>query len=105
MNINELFENIQNVFSDEIHGEYLLLGNVIIWSYKITEENDEENFLNDDDDEFYDFESMSSEEILQEEYQEEFDKLQEFLDGIEEIDNWKFSDSEIVDNVISFKIF
>jgi len=107
MNINELFETIQDEFSpEEINGEYLLHGNVIIWSYNITENSEELHFLNeDDDDEMFSFEASSSEELLQEAYQEDFNKLQEFLDGIEEIDNWTFSDSEVVDDVIIFKIF
>ena len=107
MNINELYESIQDKFiEDDIHGEFLLFGNLIIWSYKITEENDEKNYLNDEDEnEIYNFESMSSEELLQEAYQEDYENLQEFLDDIGEIDNWEFSNSEIIDNIITFKIF
>jgi len=107
MNINELFETIQNEFHpEELHGEYLLHGNVIIWSYNLTDDSEGTNYLNeDDDDEPFDFETTSLEELLQEAYQVDFDKLQEFLDNIEEVDNWTFSDSEIVDDVIVFKIF
>jgi len=107
MNISELFETIQDEFnSEDINGEFLLFGNVIIWSYNLTEDSEEITFLNEDDEEeIFSFEATSSEELLQEGYQEDFDKLQEFLDGIEESDNWTFSDSEIVDDVITFKIF
>jgi len=107
MNINELYEVIQNeLFPDELNGEFLLHGNVIIWSYNLTEDTEELTFLNEDDEEeTFSFEATTSEELLQEAYQEDFNKLQEFLDNIEETDNWTISDSEIVDDVIIFKIF
>lgn len=107
MNISELFETIQDEFDvEDINGEYLLFGNVIIWSYNITENSEEQHFINEDDDEeeMFSFEASSSEELLEEAYQEDFNKLQEFLDRIEETD-WTFSDSEIIDDVITFKIF
>jgi len=105
MNINELSEVIQDEFlPEELNGEFLLHGNVIIWSYNLSDDSEDLLFL-DDDEEMLSFEAMSSEELLQEAYQEDFDKLQQFFDGIEETDNWTFSDSEIVDEVIVFKIF
>ena len=45
--------------------------------------------------------AIAGEEISQ----EDLEKLQQFLDSIEETDNWTFSDSEVVDEVIVFKIF
>jgi len=107
MNISKLFEEIQNEFvSEELNGEFLLHGNVIIWSYNLTENSEEIAFFNEDnEEEDFSFEATSSEELLREAYQEDFNKLQEFLDGIEEVDNWTFSDSEIIDEVITFKIF
>jgi hypothetical protein len=107
MNINELFEAIQDeFFPEELNGEFLLYGNVIIWSYNLTEDSEELNFLNDGEEEdSFSFEASSSEELLQEAYQEDFDKLQELLDNIEETDNWTISDNEIIDDVITFKIF
>jgi hypothetical protein len=107
MNINELFEIIQDEFaSEDLNGEFLLHGNVIIWSYNLTEDNEELTFINEDDEEeTFSFEANSSEELLLEAYREDFNKLQEFLDNIDETDNWSFSDSEIVDDVIIFKIF
>jgi len=105
MNINELLEVIQDEFlPEELNGEFLLHGNVIIWSYNLTDDSEDLLFL-DDEEEMFNFEAMSSEELLREAYQEDFDKLQQFLDGIEETDNWTFSDSEVVDDVIVFKIF
>lgn len=105
MNINELFEKIQDDFSsDELKGEFLLQGNCIIWSYNL-EENTEEIDYQENDDDYFNFEATSSEELLQEAYQEDLEKLQELLDEIEETDNWKFSDFESIENIISFKIF
>lgn len=106
MNINELFEVIQDEFlPEEMNGDFLLHGNVIIWSYNLTDDSEELLYLDEDEEEFFSFEATSSEELLQEAYQEDFEKLQQFLDSIEETDNWTFSDQEIVDDVIVFKIF
>jgi len=106
MNINELFETIQDEFvPEELNGEFLLHGNVIIWSYNLTEDSEEFVYLDDEEEETFSFEASSSEELLQEAYQEDLERLQMFLDGIEETDNWTFSDSEVVDDVIVFKIF
>jgi len=105
MNINELFELIQDEFHpEELNGEFLLHGKNIIWSYNLTEDSEEYNYLNDDEEEALSFESTTSEELLQEAYQHDNDKLQEFLDSIEETDNWTYSDSEVVDDVVVFKI-
>ena len=106
MNINELFETIQDEFvPEELNGEFLLHGNVIIWSYNLTEDSEEFVYLDEEEEETFSFEASSSEELLQEAYQEDLERLQMFLDGIEETDNWTFSDSEVVDDVIVFKIF
>lgn len=105
MSINELFEMIQDEFlPEELNGEFLLHNNVIIWSYNLTENSEEINYLDDDEENGFSFEASSCEELLQEGYQDDFDKLQQFLDGIDETDNWTFSDSEVVDDVIVFKI-
>ena len=105
MNINELYEKIQDELSeDELNGEFLLHENVIIWSYNLSDDS-EDVFIDDDyDDETYNFNASSSEELLFEGYQEDFDKFQIFLDGIGEYHNWTISESEIVDNTILFKI-
>ena len=106
MNISELFETIQNEFlPEELNGEFLLHGNVIIWSYNLTEDSEELLFLDEDEEELFSFEATSSEELLQEACQEDLEKVQQFLDSIEEMDNWSFSDSEVLDDVIVFKIF
>jgi len=106
MNINELFEEIQdNFIPEELNGEFMLHGNVIIWSYNIADDCEDMTYLNDDDEEMFSFETSSSEEVLQEKYIEDYNKLLELLDSIDEGDNWNFSDSEISDDVITFKIF
>jgi len=106
MNINELFETVQDEFlPEELNGEFLLHGNVIIWSYNLTEDSEELLYLDEDEEESFIFEATSSEELLQEAHQEDLEKVQQFLDGIEETDNWTFSDYEVVDDVIVFKIF
>ena len=107
MNISELFEEIQNKFSfEELSGELTLEGNCILWSYSV--ENDSEQFVNDYSDEEeieYSFEALSSDEILLETYNEELEKIETCLDELNELNDWSFSDYDIVDNTISFKIF
>ena len=89
-----------------LNGEFLLHDTIIIWSHKLSEDTDEENYLtNYDDDESLSFETTTDEELLQEGYQHDYNKLQEFLDNIEQTDNWSYSDSEVIDDVIVFKIF
>jgi len=108
MNINELFEEIQDhFFPEDLNGEFTLHGNVIIWTFDIIK-NSEEIITpsEDEDDEYYfEFESASSEELLQDAYIADSEKLKELLDEMEESNNWTFSEFEIIDNVISFRIF
>jgi len=102
MNINELFETIQNEFlEEELNGEFLLHNKVIIWSYNLMDDTEEIDY---DDDEEISFEALSCEELLIEVYHEDIEKIKQFLDSIEQIDNWTLSDSEIIDNTIVFKI-
>ena len=106
MNINELFEEIQDDFHpEELKGEFLLQENIIIWSYNLDENSEEIDYNGDEDDEnFFYFEASSSEELLKEAYQEDLEKLQDFFDEKEQTDLWTVSDFEATDNIISFKI-
>ena len=84
MNINELFDKFQEEFEeDELRGEFVLQGNVIIWSFNLSDE----------------------EELLIDAYHEDLEKIQLFLDELNEMENLNFSDYEIVDDVILLKIF
>ena len=106
MNINELFENIQDEFlEEELNGEFLLHGNVMIWSYNLMDDSEELLYLDEDEEEAFSFEATSSEELLQEAYQEDLEKIQQHMDSLGVMDDWTFSDQEIVDDVIVFKIF
>jgi len=107
MNISELFEAIEDEFtSDDLNGEFTLLGNVIVWSYNLDDDCEDLPSNDDDDDEYcFDFESQTAEELLLEAHQEDLDKLNELLDELEETDNWTISDAEAVEKIISFKIF
>jgi len=104
MYINELFENIEEEFHpEELNGEFTLEKNTIVWSYYLNDEIDGEVIIEDEDN-FLNFEAASNEELLQEAYQEDLEKLQEYLDEIEETENWEFSDFETTDDNISFNI-
>ena len=105
MNINELFEELQNEFiPDEINGEFTLMGNCIVWSYNLDDDAEEIDNFDEDDDNPFSFEETSSVELLIEAHMDDLEKLREFLDEIEETDMWSFSDTDVVDNIISFKI-
>jgi len=107
MNINELFEKIQDKFlPEELNGEFQLQGNCIVWTYNI--ENDSEEIpppIDDEDELHFNFESISAEELLQEAFNSDSEKFKELLDELDESDNWTISESETNENVISFKIF
>lgn len=106
MNINELFEKIQDELNNnDLKGEFSLQGNCIIWSYDLEKDSEEIEYSEDNDEfNFYD-NSTSSEELLIEAYNEDIEKFELFLDEIDETDNWNTSDYEISENNISFKIF
>jgi hypothetical protein len=107
MNINELFEIIQDrLFPEDLNGEFTLHGNCIIWTYNLDNDLKEIEIPNEDDDEQgFGFEAQSSEELLQETYDKDIILLEGLLDEIEESDNWSFSEPETNKNIISFKIF
>jgi hypothetical protein len=107
MNVNELLEKLQEKFSPEdLKGEFTIHGNCIIWEYNLDNDVEEIEAPEVDSDELeFDFESLSSEELLREAYVQDFELLEGFLDEIEELDNWTFSDPETIENIISFKIF
>ncbi len=117
MNINELFKEIQDYFfPDDLKGEFILHGNCIVWTYDLNDENvimannDGDNVImlnNNEDDELssYDFDVTSSEESLQEAYDKDIILLEEFLDSINESENWSFSEPDIYEDTISFRIF
>ena len=107
MNINELFEKIQNEFDDDdLKGELIIQGNVIIWSFNLSDDIDEFDYVEEDNDEHvFNYEAQSDEERLIEVYHEDVENIKLFFDELGEIDKWTFSDYEIVDEVILFKIF
>jgi hypothetical protein len=105
MNINELFEEIQDEFIlEDLNGEFLLQGRNIVWSYNLEDSSEEIDFIEEDEDNMFGFDSVSSEELLLEGYQKDFEKLQNKLDEINESDNWKFGDTDINESIISFVI-
>lgn len=107
MTINELFEKIQNEFlPEELNGEFQLQNNCIVWTYNFGINTEKIQIPDDDDDESpLNFESLSTEELLQEAYDDDYDTLETLLDELDEIGNWELSEPEINENTISFKIF
>jgi hypothetical protein len=107
MRISELFEKIQERFlPEDLNGEFILQGNCIVWTYNLDNDSQEIDVPDDDEEESpFSFEATSAEELLQEAYEEDHDLLEEFLDELEEYDNWTFSDPETTGNIISFRIF
>ena len=107
MNINELFESIQDNFIPEyINGEYILHGNVIIWTYDFEDDSEELSIPAADDDDFeFAFESTTTEELLNQACRDDLEQLNAFLDELDELNNWTITEPECIDNTISFKIF
>ncbi len=113
MDINELYEELGNNFSlDNLKGELSLDGNCITWTYYLQPENDNDNNgdLFDDiiyEDESLDFkcESLNIEEQLSNMYDIDIQKIKQFLNKINEINNWMFSKADILDDYIFFRIF
>jgi hypothetical protein len=107
MNINELFEKLQDEYlPEELNGEFVLAGNLIVWTYDLDEDSEGISIDDEDDeDNNFSFEASSPEELLLEAYREDLELLETFLDEIEETENWTISDSETIDNIITFKIF
>jgi hypothetical protein len=106
MNINELFEELQDNVLEELNGEIILEGNCIIWSYDIDRDGMAIIDDSEDDDDFeFDFGAIkSSEELLQDAYDEDLFSIQSCVDGFDG-DDWTFSEPEIGETTISFKIF
>jgi len=106
MNINELFENFQkNGLTNKLSGELIVKGNSIVYTFDLNKNVEEIEAPSDDDEQECSFEAISPEELLLEAYTEDSEKLQEFLDENEEIDNWTFSEPETSETIISFRIF
>jgi hypothetical protein len=111
MNISELFEKIQEDILDELRGEIILEGNCIVWSYDIDrdgmpidEATDEDVDLDDDELEFDFNMGKSSEELLLDAYEEDLFSIESYTDALDD-DCWTFSNPEMSETVISFKIF
>lgn len=105
MNINELFEILQDDISDELTGEITLHKSTIIWSYTL-EDIDDDNQINEeeDDDFFFGFESTSNEEKLIEIYNQDLEIIQMTLFEHNEEEKWNFTDYKTKQNSITFKI-
>lgn len=104
MKINELFEKIQEISSEDLSGEFQLHGKNIIWTYKLEDDCEEYEPLDDEDSQF-NFECLSSEELQLEAYEHDIEKIEALLDEIEESDNWTLGEPDINDDSISFKIY
>jgi len=107
MNINELFEKIQDKFlPEDLSGEFNLHGNCIIWEYDLNKDSEEIPAPEEDDEELtFNFEAESPEELLQDAYIKDLELLESLIDELEETDKWSFSEPEIGETTISFKIF
>lgn len=105
MNINELFETIQdNLEQDEIKGEIILHNNSIVWSYDLNNEDvDVEDNFDEEEDFLFDFESTSSEERLMEVYHVDIEPIERIIDDFCD-DDWNFTEPKVLKTSISFKI-
>jgi len=106
MNIKDLYVKFQNEFNNEqLKGEFILEDNYILWSYNLDEDTEEvKDYYEEYDEEYFNFDSVSSNELLLEEYDNDFDSIKSFLDRICEFDNWSISEPDIKGNMISAEI-
>lgn len=107
MNISELFNKLhENVILEQLKGEFQLQSNCIIWTYDLNNDSEEIEAPSNENEESEDsFEALSSKELLQEAYDEDIKTVYEFLDELDEYDNWTISEPEFTETMISFKIF
>lgn len=106
MNINDLYNKLQKRFLfSGLNGELSLNDNCIVWTYNCHNDADftDKEFNYEEDGSG--FESISSEEELQNAYNEDIQNINEFFDEIEEMDNWSFTDANMLYKSASFKIF
>jgi hypothetical protein len=107
MNIRELFKEMQETFSDgELNGNIILQKNAIVWSYSLndSEEGDDDDFEFGDDDDSFDFNTPANEELLQDAYAEDLERIEELLDETDEDCLFTVTDAEITEKRISFRI-
>lgn len=108
MNINKLFEKMEeDSFNENLNGELVLEGNCIVWSFDLDKNSEEIEApqVNDEDELEFNFNVTSPLELLQEAYQEDLQAIELLIDEVDEFSEWSFSEPEIGDTTISFKIF
>lgn len=107
MKINQLFKKIQEDFiTEESDGELTLQGNCIVWTYVFDNDSEEIDMSDYDEEDLYNnFESTTVDEILDEVSTTYIETIELFLDELNELENWIFSEPEIIDETITFKIF
>lgn len=105
MEIEELFEMLLENFSDdELHGDFQIVNNKIIWSCELGGELNCVNNSSYDDDDVFSFESTTLEEELIVNYLDDLELINVYIDTIGEADNWEIEDYNINNNIISFEI-
>lgn len=112
MNIYELYNHLEiDDFSERIKGELKLIGNYIIWSFTLTETADETeshayDYDEDDEDNYVSaFSYVSSEESLQDTCDADMEIIKQYINELDEFNDWTYSDPDVDDDTISFKIF
>lgn len=103
----ELMQNEGDLY--DLKGEFSLLNdNEIVWSFKLDDINSHENesFNYIDDEESYGlYDTLTSEEQLQEVYLHDYNKISLIIDKVDDSLKWEFTEPDVSDDVISFQIF
>lgn len=118
MSINKLYKQLEKNLSYEnkdnnvvlnINGELMFNDGAIIWTYNLDKYFDDnlhnDEYVDEEEIEMFNFTSESNEEILQNIFQSDFEKIEIELDELTDIYDWDITDPKIVDDVIFFKIF
>lgn len=99
MTIKDLFETIENSnIVNNLKGEINLSKNHIIWSYDLTDTEDEYDEYEDE------YEGSSTYELLQEAYEADYDLIESFIDINDDINMWEIGEAKLGNSNISFKI-
>lgn len=109
MNIQALYLEMKEdeFLQSTLSGSFELKGNCIIWSYELyeTSNNDNNDYYDDEENDMYNFERQSNEEILLETHRDDVEEIKEFLEDLEDDCSWEFTEPEVLGDTISFKIY
>ena len=109
MDIEELYSKMKGdkFLRATLEGSIELKGKSIIWAYEIYETVETEycDCYDEEDDSLYCFERPCNEELLFETQRDDLEEIRDFINDLNLETELEFSEAEIIDKMISFKIY